>query len=258
MDQIKHVFDRLKKNGHLGIMAHAVVGWPTLSESEEIIKTLAQNGADLIELQIPFSDPIADGPTILHASDLALSAGIKVSDAFALAKKLKDEIQTPLLFMTYGNILLARGIEAFCAEAAESGIVGLIVPDLPPEEAPEFFEACEKYHLAPIVIFAPTADKKRLQELAAVAKGFVYCVARTGITGAATDFSELHQFLDAAKSATNLPLAVGFGVEKPEDLHAIKKAGGHMAVVGSAALRAYSSGKIPALKQFFSSLSHAV
>ncbi len=237
-----------KKRRELLLMTHIVVGYPSLQGSLELVSTMVEAGVDLIELQIPFSEPIADGPVIACANQVALQGGLTVDQAFELAATLSARHPIPFLFMTYANILMQRGIPQFTSQMKQAGLHGAIVPDLPPEEAGAYLDAMRDNDLDPIFIFSPTTTPQRLQRIADCAKGFVYCVARKGVTGQATDFSgELQAYLARCRQATNLPLAVGFGVRSRRDLDALR---GHadIAVVGSETLRVLERDGLPGVK----------
>ncbi len=254
MQKIIDKLKQLKTENQMGLMTHVVVGYPDLETTEKLVLEMDQSGADFIELQIPFSDPIADGPTIMKASQIALESGVKVQDAFNLAKRLSGKVSAPLLFMTYANILVKYGFEKFCQDASEVGIEGLIVPDIPPEEAGEYLAACEKNDLTPIFIMAPTSTDERLQSIAEVAKGFIYCVARTGVTGAETNFgAELDEFLTRCRKFTDLPLSVGFGISKKEDVDFLKGKA-DFAIVGSQAIRVLEEEGVEAVGEFVEEL----
>ena len=250
MQKITDKLNQLKTENKMGLMTHVVVGYPDLETTEKLVIEMDKSGADFIELQIPFSDPIADGPTIMKASQISLENGIKPKDAFELAGKLDGKVSAPLLFMTYANILVKYGIDKFCQDAKDVGITGLIVPDIPPEEASEYLEACEKNELVPIFIMAPTSTDKRLEKIAKVAKGVIYCVARTGVTGAETDFgTELDEFLARCRKFTDLPLSVGFGISKKEDVDFLKGKA-DFAIVGSQAIRILEEKGVEAVGEF--------
>lgn len=254
MQKIIDKLNQLKSENQIGLMTHVVIGYPDLETTEKMVLEMDKNGADLIELQIPFSDPIADGSVIMKACQDALENGVRVEDAFQLAEKLQGQVNAPLLFMTYANIVFNYGYENFCQRAASVGIQGLIVPDIPPEEAEDFLVACEKNKLAPIFIMAPTSTDERLQKIAEAAKGFVYCVARTGVTGAATDFgSELGEFLNKCRNFTDLPLGVGFGISKKEDVDFLKGKA-DFAIVGSQAIRILEKDGVDAVGRFVKGL----
>jgi tryptophan synthase alpha chain len=236
------------------LMAHVVVGYPDLEESFKVVKAIVSAGVDLMELQIPFSEPIADGPVILKANQSALSEGIRVDDCFKFAHRVTQSFDIPFLFMTYYNIVFKRGEDRFFAEAKAAGIQGAIVPDIPPEEGESYMAAATAHDIAPIFILSPTTAPDRLTYLAGFGSGFFYCVARKGITGAKTTFSkELDEFLGRCRSVTQLPLALGFGVSKKSDVDFLKGKV-EVAVVGSQALRVLNSSGVEAAGDFFRGL----
>jgi tryptophan synthase alpha chain len=233
------------------LMAHVVIGYPDLETSFELVKTIVSAGVDLMELQIPFSEPIADGPVILKANQSALAAGIKVDDSFAFANRVTQAFDIPFLFMTYYNIVFKRGEARFFSEAKDAGIRGTIVPDIPPEEGETYVQAALAHDVDPIFIFSPTTTSDRLSYLAGFGRGFFYCVARKGITGAETTFSsELDQYLGRCRKVTELPLALGFGVSQKKDVDFLKGKT-DIAVVGSQALRILNTDGIEAVGDFF-------
>ena len=243
-----------KKEKDILLMAHVVVGYPSIEESYELVQTIVEAGVDLMELQIPFSEPIADGPVILQANQAALADSIKVDDCFSFARKVTTAFDIPFLFMTYYNIVYKRGEERFFAEAREAGIRGAIVPDLPPEEGESYLAAAAANNIDPILILSPTSSSQRINYLARFGRGFFYCVARKGVTGADTDFSsEMIRFLDRCRGATQLPLALGFGVSSKEDVQFLKGKA-EVAVVGSQALRVLNTDGVQAVGGFFRGL----
>lgn len=224
------------------LMTHVVAGYPTLKESGEIVRAMADNGAAMIELQIPFSDPIADGPTIMAANEAALANGVTVKDCLRLAEQLSRSVRVPLLFMTYFNILYRYhrgndGVRWFCRDAARAGIQALIVPDVPPEEehVEHYWETAKACDLLPVPIVSPTTDNKRLAKLAKLAsEGFVYCVSTTGTTGARAALPpELKSYTVRVRSAFELPVAVGFGISSPAQVKSLTGVA-DIAIVGSA------------------------
>ncbi len=222
--------------GRKGLMTHVVVGYPTLEATENLVVMMERVGVDFVELQIPFSDPLADGPTIQRACEAALAGGARVADAFTLARSLSKKVTIPLLFMAYFNTVYKYGVERFCAEAQAAGISGLIVPDAPLEAARHegFLEACHRYGLHNVVTLAPTSTAKRLEKNAKVASGLVYCMSRQGVTGVQAGFDpELKAYMAQVRSYTQVPLALGFGVSSPERLKAVLPYC-DVAVVGSA------------------------
>lgn len=245
MNLIDRQFEKIRREKRMGLMTHVVVGYPTLTATEEIVKAMAENGADFVELQIPFSDPLADGPTIMKASEEALRNGTKVRDSFTLMRRLSFEVEIPLLFMGYYNTVFKYGTERFCRDARRAGASGLIVPDIPPEEEGEehFIRNAKKNNLYAIRVVSPASTIERLEKNASVAEGFVYCMARQGITGAKKDLDpELVKYLERVKKIFDVPVAVGFGISKREHIQALQ---GHadMAIVGSAVIDVISKSR---------------
>ncbi len=220
------------------LMTHLVLGYPSLAVNREVIAQMAANGVDCIELQIPFSEPIADGPVILKANQQSLNTGISVEDCFQFGQEMAAAFPTVrFLFMTYYNIVFKFGEEAFLRRTKEIGFCGTIVPDLPPEEGASYLATSEALDLAPIQFFTPTSTDERMREVAAPAKGFVYCVARRGVTGHHTAFDDsLGAYLARCRAATDLPLAVGFGISGREDV-AMLQGKADMAVIGTATIK---------------------
>jgi len=200
------------------LMTHVVAGYPDLKTSQDLVWTMVDNGADLIEIQIPFSDPLADGPTITTANQIALENGVTPKQCFQLVEKLRKRIDLPLLVMTYANIPFNLGMETFVKKCSDSGINGLIIPDLPFNiESREFFVTTEKYNIAPIPVVSPGIKEKRLGNILKLAAGFVYATLRVGTTGARTRIDEqgIH-FLKLLRKHTRLPIVAGFGISSPE------------------------------------------
>jgi tryptophan synthase alpha chain len=206
-----------------------------------------------MELQIPFSEPIADGPVILHANQGALRAGATVDRCIELAAELAREFPIPFLVMTYYNIVWKRGLARFAEETRAGGLTGAIIPDLPIEEGEPLFRELESREVAPVFLFSPTSSDERMQRIAARARGFIYCVARKGVTGAATEFAALGGYLERCRRATPLPLALGFGVKERADVEAIT---GHVdiAVVGSETIRVVDTHGVQAVGPFIRAL----
>ncbi len=210
--------EKMAQNNIL-LMTHIVIGYPDLETSYEMVREMAAAGVDLMELQIPFSEPIADGPVILKANQEALKKGATVADCLDFGRRAAAEFDIPFLYMTYYNILYKYGVAAFAERMKADHLAGAIVPDLPPEEAEGYLAAMKKADRDPIFIFAPNSSLDRMKKIADVASGFIYCMARKGVTGAETDFSaDLDAYLGRAGSATGLPLAVGFGVREKRDV----------------------------------------
>ena len=219
------------------LMTHIVIGYPSFEASFEIVKAMVAAGVDLMELQIPFSEPIADGPVILRANQEVLAGGTRVQQCLAFAERVTKAFDIPFLFMTYYNILFKYGVAAFAEEMARIGMAGAIVADLPPEEGQDYLAAMQARGLAPIFIFSPTTNDARMRMLAEHGRGFVYCVARKGVTGQRTAFSdELEAYLARCRRATALPLALGFGVKDRTDIDFLRGQV-DIAVIGTETIR---------------------
>lgn len=222
------------------LMTHLVIGYPTREASESIAQTLLQAGVSYLEIQIPFSDPVADGPTIQQANRTALKNGITPEDAFSLMKRLSATSRTPLLFMTYYNIPFRYGLERFIRRTKASGGYGLIIPDLPiDEEARDhYLKLCRQYGLHAIQIVSPLTPFARLEKIAAAASGFVYAVSRFGVTGEKGDTSATLSYLKKIKRAFRIPIAVGFGIQDAAQAKALGKQA-DIVVIGSKLIRLY-------------------
>ena len=236
------------------LMTHIVLGYPSFDINREVIEQMVNNGVDCIEMQIPFSEPMADGPVILKANQEALASGTKVNDCFTFAAEITQRHDIPFLFMTYYNIIFKYGEEAFFKRAADIGMKGFIVPDLPPEMGKSFLALADKYNIAPILIFAPTSTGTRMQELASHGRGFIYCVARRGVTGKKSEFGDdFEEYLGRCRAATELPLAVGFGIQSKEDIDALRGKA-DMAVIGSRTIKLVESEGAEAVGPFIAGL----
>jgi tryptophan synthase alpha chain len=232
----QYIRDKLEKKGIL-LMTHIVIGYPDLKASSDLVRAMVESGVDLMELQIPFSEPIADGPVIESANQRALAGGITVARCLEFSRAAAAAHPIPFLFMSYYNILFKYGVERFAAAAEEAGLAGAIVPDLPPEEGTEYLSAMRARGLAPVMLYAPSTPEARMREIAAAGGGFVYCVARKGVTGLDTAFgAELAGYLKRARRATDLPLAVGFGIKEKKDVDFLRGKA-DIAVIGSEMIR---------------------
>lgn len=241
------------------IMTHIVAGFPNLKKSGEVALIMANSAVDFIEIQIPFSDPVADGPTIMAANQKALDSGTKVEDCFDLMADLyrkfkKNSVAPKLLFMSYLNILHHYGIGKFCKKAHECGCYGLIVPDMPIDEEKweKYLKNCSKYGLKAIQVISPLTPVDRLKKIAKVANGFVYCVSRYGTTGQTKSLnSDLHNYLKKVKKYIKLPLAVGFGISEREHVEQVWE-GAEIAVIGSKIISLIGSNKnyLQKIKEF--------
>ncbi|RVU85637.1 tryptophan synthase subunit alpha [Leucothrix sargassi] len=243
-----------RKEKELLLMTHIVLGYPSYDDSMRLVETMVESGVDLMELQIPFSEPMADGPVILRANAEALKAGATIEKSLEMAEKITAAFDIPFLFMTYYNILFRNDVTEFVANMKRIGITGAIIPDLPPEEGSEYLAAMEKHELSPIHIFTPNSTEERLRMLGEKSRGFIYTVARKGVTGKDTAFGDdLTEYLDKCRAATDLPLALGFGVKSREDMEFIKGKA-DIAVVGSESIRVMEEQGVEAVGTFIKGL----
>ncbi len=235
-------------------------GDPDLESSYELIKTMAQNGADLIEIGIPFSDPIAEGPVIQEADLRALQAGTTTDKLFDLVIRLRKEIDIPFIFMTYMNPIYVYGTERFMKRCAEVGIDGVIVPDVPFEEKAELSGACKAHGIELISMIAPTS-KERIETIAKEAEGFIYCVSSLGVTGVRTEITtDIGSMVKHVKTVTDTPVAVGFGISTTEQAKKMASLSDG-AIVGSAIVKLvakYGKGAVPYVADYVKDMKDAV
>lgn len=233
--RIEATFADLKRSGRAGLVAFLTVGYPDVESTLRFVPALIEGGASMIELGIPFSDPLAEGRTIQHSSQEALKRGVTVPVCLDVARRLRDSgVTAPLILMGYYNPVLAYGLERFAADAAEAGADGLIVVDLPPEESHPLREACQGNDLRLIYLLAPTSTDERIQQVARLAAGFIYCVSLTGVTGAREELpAGLEEFVKRVRGYTHLPIAVGFGISQPKHFQLVARIA-DAAVIGSA------------------------
>jgi len=239
VERIEATFRRARKEQRAAFMPYHAMGYPTRAATLDIIAALAEEGADLFEIGIPHSDPLADGPTIQTATYTALTQGTTVADCLKMVAELRvGGVDQPFCAMTYFNPLFAYGIERFVADASTAGIDGLIVPDLPPEEAGELEAACREAGLATIYLLAPTSTEARIKEVVAHSTGFIYLVSVAGITGARSELPpDLAAFVQRVRRHTELPLAVGFGIGTGAQAAAVAEMADGV-IVGSALVKA--------------------
>ena len=241
MNKIDQKFAQLKAGKSTALMPFIMAGDPNLEITYDLLRAAEDNGADMIELGIPFSDPIADGPTIQRSGQRSLSGGTNIDKVFSLVEKIRRQSRIPISLMTYYNLLFHRQDEIFVRQAAESGADGLIIPDIPPEEAGRLQEAARQYKMNLIYFLAPTSTPERIQLVSRLAQGFIYYVSLTGITGARKELSSgLSQKLREIGKITAAPIAVGFGVSTPQ--HAAQVAAlADGVIVGSALINILES-----------------
>lgn len=224
--RITRRFAELAGEGDLGLVAYITAGDPSLDATRQIVLAAAEAGADVIELGVPFSDPLADGPTIQRASERSLRAGTTLAGVLDLVAAIRRESQVPLMLFSYFNPVLQMGLEQFAARAASAGADGALITDLTPEEAGDYRSAMHAHGLDTIFLAAPTTSEERFARIAQASSGFLYLISRTGVTGARKNMPEdLPALVRRARNATKLPLAVGFGISLP----------GHVAILGGLA-----------------------
>lgn len=235
MKRIEAAFSKAKEEGRSAFVAYVCAGDPDAATSLDVCRTLIESGVDVLELGVPFSDPLADGLTNQLAAQRALEAGITQADVFQLVRDIRRENSAvPIVFYTYYNLMFSNGLDAYIAEAKAAGVDGLLVLDLPPEEAEEHLASCSKHEMGTVFLIAPTTPSERVKLIAKHATGFIYYVSRTGVTGVREDLAgDLSDMVSMIRSATDKTLVVGFGVSKREQVKAICEIADGV-VVGSA------------------------
>ena len=243
MTRLADTFAHLKRDGRTGLIGYVTTGFPDVETTLAVVPAIVEAGCDIIELGVPFSDPLADGATVQRANQAALERGITLETCLEVAETLRKRLPlVPILLMGYYNPVLAFGLDRFALRAAKAGVDGVIVPDLPPEEAGPLAEALRGPGMAVVFMLAPTSTDRRMDEVARMSSGFIYCVSLTGVTGARSELSaDLPGFLARVRRHTSLPLAVGFGISTAEHVRTV---GEHAeaAVVGSALVATIEKG----------------
>src|SRR5260370_29795633 len=263
-EKITRAFEKAKHEGRGVLIPYFMCGYPSAAQSIDLVLAAAEGGADIIELGMPFSDPLADGATIQHAVHVALERCMTINGCMEIARQVAARSNVPLLFMGYYNPTLSYGIERFCATAKANGLSGIIVPDLPPEEADPLQEAAQQHGLTLIFLIPPTTPDERIENIVARTRkepgGFIYCVSLSGVTGSRKELPpHLHSFIERVRSyAKEIPLAVGFGLTTPEHIAQVT-AFVEGAVVGSALVNLIDQheggGQVEAVRQDSASLS---
>lgn len=239
MSRIKEKFAELEAKNQKALISYIMAGFPNEKSTMSTVKGLIKGGIDIIELGFPFSDPLADGPVIQNASTVSLEKGTKIANFFTLVKKIRKETDTPLVLMTYTNILYHRGYSKFIAEAKKAGIDGFILPDMSVEESKEYLQAA-KNNADTIFLISPNTSNTRIQKISKASTGFLYLVAVFGTTGVKTGIKKYT--IDAIKQVKKqtkgkIPIGVGFGISTPDDVKKYIKAGADAVIVGSAYLK---------------------
>ena len=240
MSKIKQKFSELSEKHQKALIAYIMVGYPSEKDTLSVLRGLIKGGADIIELGFPFSDPLADGPVIQHASTVSLQKGTKIKNFFSIVKKIRKETDIPLVLMTYTNILYHKGYKKFIHDAIKVGIDGFILPDMSIEESKEYLNAAKKENADTIFLISPNTSKKRMQHIAKNSSGFLYLVAVYGTTGVKTGIKNYTlKAIKETKKIVNgkIPVGIGFGVSTPDDVKKYVSIGADAVIVGSAFLR---------------------
>ncbi|HNX90720.1 MAG TPA: tryptophan synthase subunit alpha [Candidatus Omnitrophota bacterium] len=264
MNRISDTFEKLKREKKKAFIVYITAGDPSLKTTAELVKELERSGADIVELGIPFSDPMADGPTIQRAVQRSLNAGCTVKGVFDMVRNLRKEVNIPLVFMTYYNIVFNYGVKKFVSDAKLAGVDGIIVPDLPMEESDELAEAGKGKDFSVILLAAPTTSRERFKQIAKKTTGFIYYVSLAGVTGARKVVpTSVAGTVKKLQKLTDKPVCVGFGVSDPSQAKTLSAAASGV-IVGSAVINViekYSADKgkmIKAVGKFASGIASAV
>ncbi len=255
MSRIANVFG---KTSHKALIPYVTVGYPNIEATLKVVPLLAQNGADIVELGIPFSDPLADGVTIQKSSFQALKQGISPRSCLDIARQLRAKVDIPLVFMTYYNPVFHYGLEEFCNACVSSGVDGLIIPDLPPQEGTSLEAVTQKKDLDLIYLLAPTSPPERIELVGQRSRGFIYLVSVTGVTGARDKLpADLEVFVSRVKEQVSQPLCVGFGISTPSQAKRVARLADGV-IVGSRIIQLMESRDIKPVGDFIKGLREAL
>jgi len=255
---MSRISTKLASAGHKALMPFVTIGYPSVEATLELVPNLASWGCDIIELGIPFSDPLADGATIQKASNQALQIGVTPKSCLDVAGKIRARTDAALIFMTYYNLIFHFGLDSFCQASAEAGIDGFIIPDLPPEEGADMEASARKYGLDLIYLLAPTSGDERIELVTQRSSGFIYIVSLAGVTGARESLPvELEEFVSKVRSKTSLPLCVGFGISTPEHAQRVAKIADGV-IVGSRLIQLLEGSSADEIKEFIGGLRNSL
>lgn len=258
MSRIAATFEKLREDGRKGLVGYLTVGYPTVEATLRAVPILVRAGCDVVELGIPFSDPLADGATIQRASFHALRNGVTPRTCLEVAARMRRSIDVPLVFMTYYNPILSYGLEAFCTRCGEVGVDGLIVPDLPPDEGGELEKAASRHGLDVVYLLAPTSTEQRVRLVAEKSRGFIYLVSLAGVTGAREALpAEVEDFVSRVREVARQPLCVGFGISTPEQAQRVARVADGV-IVGSKLIDLMDGGDSATLEAFVRELRAAI
>ncbi|HEB75875.1 MAG TPA: tryptophan synthase subunit alpha [Nitrospirae bacterium] len=257
MGRIESLFNELKVRGRKAFIPYIMTGYPSLKKTEELVLLLEDCGADVIELGVPFTDPLADGPTIQAAAERAVRRGVTLRKVLGAVGRLRRKTSVPIVLMTYFNPVFKYGLESFVDDASGAGVDGLIVPDLPPDEAGDLIRLARPRDLSTVFLLAPTSTDERIRLVSRASTGFIYYVSLTGITGAAlTIDGVMERMIRKIRTASAKPVAVGFGVKSPEDARAVAEISDGV-IVGSSIVRMISD-NYRGLERYLTSLRRAI
>lgn len=263
MNSVSDCFKSLRDSSKCALIPFITAGDPDLKTTAQALRILDQSGADLIELGVPYSDPLADGPTIQAAATRALQRGVSLDNVLEMVKDVAPDLKAPLILFTYYNPILNRGIESFLKQIAEVGVKGLVVPDLPLEEAESLLKPAAEIGIEVILLVAPTSPKERIEAIAHKSQGFIYLVSVTGVTGVRTQIeSRVQDILQQMRAVTDKPIGVGFGISGPEQAKQVKDWGADAVIVGSAVVKRLADCSpaegLTAIEEFCKSLKSAI
>ena len=263
MNSVARRFQQLQQNSQCALIPFITAGDPDLGTTAKALEILAQNGADIIELGVPYSDPLADGPTIQAAATRALAQGVSLEDVLTIVKEVAPKIEAPIVLFTYYNPIYYRGIESFLQQVKEAGVQGLVVPDLPLEEAEVLLVPAAAMGIEVTLLIAPTSSAERIKAIAEKSQGFVYLVSVTGVTGARAQMATgVQDILAELHKATDKPVGVGFGISSPEQAKQVKDWGADAVIVGSAIVKRLADGDpdkgLQAIGEFCAALKQAI
>lgn len=263
MTSVSDRFKSLGEHSQCALIPFITAGDPDLKTTAQALRVLDKSGADLIELGVPYSDPLADGPTIQAAATRALQRGVRLDDVLEMVKDVSPDLKAPLILFTYYNPILNRGIESFLKQIAGVGVQGLVVPDLPLEEAESLLKPAAEIGIEVVLLVAPTSPKERIEAIARQSQGFIYLVSVTGVTGMRTQLeSRVQDILQQMRTVTDKPIGVGFGISQPEQAKQVKNWGADAVIVGSAFVKRLADGTpaegLSAIGEFCQNLKSAI
>ncbi|AFZ43757.1 tryptophan synthase, alpha chain [Halothece sp. PCC 7418] len=246
MKTVSQCFQTLRQEGKCALIPFLTAGDPDLDTTVKALERLDRAGADLIELGVPYSDPLADGPVIQAAATRALKQGVKLGNVLEVVETVRDQVQAPIVLFSYYNPIYHQGVDAFLSRVAQAGVKGLVIPDIPVEEAETVFNPAQDYGIEVTLLVAPTSPKERISAIAQQSQGFIYLVSVTGVTGTRTEVGwRVKELLPLLRSVTDKPVCVGFGVSQPQHAQQIREWGADGVIAGSAFVRRLADAESP-------------